>query len=167
MPEVFEAYPELARPLLDLGQAIMRGPSPLSPGERELLAAYVSALNGCQFCQESHQSCAINFGRPAGEAAELVANFEGTALTNPKLEPILQYARKLTQAPASVEQADLDAILAVGWDEAAIVGTNLVCGYFAQLNRLVEGLGIPADRQISSLAGRALFEGGYRSVGPQ
>lgn len=164
---VFAAYPELARPLLDLGEAIMRSPAPLSAGERELLAAYVSALNGCKFCQESHESCAVRFGQAAGQAARLVTDFESVTLSNPKLQPILHYARKLTAAPATATQEDIDAILAAGWQEAAIVYANLVCGFFGQLNRLVEGLGIPADAQASLLAGRALHEGGYPSVGPQ
>jgi len=46
--DVFRAYPETARPLLDYHQALMRGPSPLSVADRELIAAYVSGLNACQ-----------------------------------------------------------------------------------------------------------------------
>jgi hypothetical protein len=30
-------------------QAVMRGPSPLSPGQRELIAAFTSRLNECPF----------------------------------------------------------------------------------------------------------------------
>jgi len=46
--DVFRAYPETARPLLDYHRALMRGPSPLSVADRELIAAYVSGLNACQ-----------------------------------------------------------------------------------------------------------------------
>ena len=37
---------------------MLRGPSSLSRGERELIAAYVSALNDCQYCTSSHAACA-------------------------------------------------------------------------------------------------------------
>jgi hypothetical protein len=38
--DVFRAYPDTARPLLDYHQALLRGPSPLSVAERELIAAF-------------------------------------------------------------------------------------------------------------------------------
>jgi len=170
LPNAFEAYPELARPMLDLGQAIMRGPAPLTPGEREFLAAYISALNNCQFCQDSHTACAAHFDQPESTdrlVADAVTDLEGATLPNPKLKPILGYVRKLTLTPKSVGQTDIDAILAAGWDEKAVVCAVAVCGYFNQLNRLVEGLGIEPDAQVSQMAARALHAGGYPSVGPQ
>ena len=48
---VFRAYPDTARPLLDYHQALLRGRSPLSVAERELIAAYVSGLNACRYCR--------------------------------------------------------------------------------------------------------------------
>lgn len=48
--DVFRAYPDTAFPLLDYHEALMRGPSPLSIAERELIAAYVSGLNACDYC---------------------------------------------------------------------------------------------------------------------
>src|ERR1043165_7602037 len=50
--------PETARPLMDLAQTLLRGPSTLTPGERELIAAYVSNLNECRFCTDSHSGAA-------------------------------------------------------------------------------------------------------------
>lgn len=42
--------PELfGRPMCDWTQAVMRGPSPWSVGERELFAAFTSRLNKCLF----------------------------------------------------------------------------------------------------------------------
>jgi hypothetical protein len=46
---LFAANPAVAKPLCDTMQALMRGPSPLSPGERELVAAWTSAQNRCRF----------------------------------------------------------------------------------------------------------------------
>ena len=37
------------RPMCDWTQAVMRGPSPWSVGERELFAAFTSHLNQCRF----------------------------------------------------------------------------------------------------------------------
>ena len=46
---LFAANPAVAKPLCDLMQALMRGPSELSPGQRELIAAWTSAQNHCVF----------------------------------------------------------------------------------------------------------------------
>ena len=50
--------PETGRPLSELAEVLLRGPSTLTRGERELIAAYVSALNDCRYCSGSHSACA-------------------------------------------------------------------------------------------------------------
>jgi hypothetical protein len=41
--------PETAKPLNELAEVLLQGPSTLSRGERELIAAYVSSRNDCFF----------------------------------------------------------------------------------------------------------------------
>ena len=50
--------PETAGPLNALAEALLRAPNSLSRGERELIAAQVSALNECAFCRDSHSAFA-------------------------------------------------------------------------------------------------------------
>lgn len=44
--------------LLALANEVLRGPSPLTPAERELIAAFVSEGNDCSFCSQTHQAVA-------------------------------------------------------------------------------------------------------------
>ncbi len=46
---LFAFRPDATEHLARFTQEILRGPSPLSPGLRELIAAYTSALNHCPF----------------------------------------------------------------------------------------------------------------------
>jgi alkylhydroperoxidase family enzyme len=46
---LFAYKPAATRHLERFTQAVMRGPSPLSPGQRELIAAYTSKRNDCEF----------------------------------------------------------------------------------------------------------------------
>lgn len=46
---LFAYKPEATRHLERFTQAVMRGPSPLSPGLRELIAALTSKRNECEF----------------------------------------------------------------------------------------------------------------------
>ena len=46
---LFAFLPEATEHLARFTQAVLRGPAPLSPGLRELIAAYTSARNDCPF----------------------------------------------------------------------------------------------------------------------
>lgn len=46
---LFAYKPDRTRALSQFSQVVMRGPSPLPPGLRELIAAFVSSRNQCPF----------------------------------------------------------------------------------------------------------------------
>ncbi|MDQ3698631.1 MAG: peroxidase [Gemmatimonadota bacterium] len=46
---LFAFKPQRTDHLSRFTQDVMRGPSPLSPGQRELIAAFTSKLNACPF----------------------------------------------------------------------------------------------------------------------
>jgi AhpD family alkylhydroperoxidase len=50
--------PETAKPLNELAEVLLHAPNSLTPGERELIATYVSSLNDCYFCQTVHGAIA-------------------------------------------------------------------------------------------------------------
>ena len=52
--------PETAKPLNELVDVLLRGPHSLSPGERELIATYVSSENDCRYCQTIHGAIAAH-----------------------------------------------------------------------------------------------------------
>src|SRR6185369_8877361 len=59
--------PETAKPLNELAEVLLRAPNSMSPGDRELIAAYVSRANECRFCHNSHAAFAaaqLDGGRP-------------------------------------------------------------------------------------------------------
>src|SRR6266540_3690076 len=51
MKHTLAREPAIGMPFSQLNEAVMRGDAPFTAGERELIAAYVSALNGCDYCQ--------------------------------------------------------------------------------------------------------------------
>jgi len=46
---LFAFKPDRTDHLARFSEGVMRGPSPLSPGQRELIAAFTSRRNGCVF----------------------------------------------------------------------------------------------------------------------
>ena len=70
--DVFRAFPETSKPLIEFHEVLLRGPSPFTEGERELIAAYVSALNECRCCRGVHTTTAERLGSAQGAVAALI-----------------------------------------------------------------------------------------------
>jgi uncharacterized peroxidase-related enzyme len=158
--DVFKAFPAASRPLIEFHEVLLRGPSPFTATERELIAAYVSGLNGCQYCYGVHTATAEHLGVKVGLLQRIVPEGELTEV-GPKLRPVLGLARKLTLSPGSVTKADAEALSAVGWDDSALYHAVAVTALFNFMNRLVEGLGIELEPSYVAPASRRLAERGY------
>jgi uncharacterized peroxidase-related enzyme len=161
--DVFRAYPETSRPLLDYHELVMRGPSPFTPGERELIAAYVSGVNGCAYCHGVHTETAQACGVPVGVAPAAVADLDSADVTE-SMRAVLRFAGKLTRTPGEMTRADVDAVLAAGWDERAVHDAVLVCALFNFMNRMVNGLGVRGDADYFALSGKRLADIGYTGL---
>lgn len=151
------------RALVEYHLAILRQPSPLSVGERELIAAYVSSLNACQYCAGVHTVTAEAFGLPEGLITHMVDDLEAAEIDE-KLRPIMRYVRKLTLEPAKMVDGDAQAVFAAGWDEQALHDAVCVCCLFNFMNRLLEGHGIKSSKELYQDRGQRLKDGGYAPI---
>jgi uncharacterized peroxidase-related enzyme len=156
---LFKAFPSTSVPLIQFHEALLRGPSPFTEGERELIATYVSGLNHCRYCHGVHSATAQRLGI-SRELVDSKIDID-TAAVDAKMRPVLRYARKLTQQPSGVTQADADAIFAAGWEEDALYYTVAVTALFNFMNRLVEGMGIELDPVYVKPASERLAKQGY------
>jgi uncharacterized peroxidase-related enzyme len=158
--DVFKAFPDTSKPLIEFHEVLLRGPSPFTATERELIAAYVSGLNGCRYCHGVHTATAEHMGVEAGLLPRIVRDggFDGVAA---KLQPVLALARTLTLSPHAVTKADTQAVLAAGWDDTALYYAVAVTALFNFMNRLVEGLGIELTPSYVAPAAQRLAERGY------
>lgn len=160
MREMFLRWPELARPLSEFTEVLMRGSSPFTEAQRELIAAVTSATNQCRFCYGTHKVTAQNFGIDE-KVFEQIQNDVATADIEAEMKPVLAYAQKLTLTPTRVTQADADAIFDAGWNDQAFHHTVSICGLFNYYNRILEGYGIVMDQSYYDEAGDRLKELGY------
>jgi uncharacterized peroxidase-related enzyme len=161
--QVFQAYPDTARPLLDYHELVMRGPSPFTLAERELIAAYVSGVNSCTYCHGVHAATAEALGVPSGLLVAALSDLD-SAPVDDRMRPVLRYVGKLTRTPSRMSGADADAVYAAGWNEPALHHAVLVCALFNFMNRMVDGLGISADPGYFQLSGDRLRTRGYAGL---
>jgi len=160
--QVFQAYPHPARPLLEYHELVMRGPSPFTAAERELMAAYVSGLNGCGYCHGVHAATAEAFGLPAGLLAAVLADLD-SAPVDDRMKPVLRYLATLTRTPSRLTGADAQAVYAAGWDERALHDAGPVCALSNCMNR-VDGCGVRAGDDYHRMSGTRLYERGYTAL---
>ncbi len=160
---VFENFPQTAVPLLQFHEILLRGESPLSVAERELVAAYVSGLNDCRYCQGVHTATAERFGVDSSLLTALIENFEAAKVID-KMKALLIFVKKLTQTPSRMTTADAQAVFDAGWDEKALHDAVAICALFNFMNRYVEGLGIKADESYFSFSSERLSAQGYKGL---
>ncbi|MEQ8801932.1 carboxymuconolactone decarboxylase family protein [Haliea sp.] len=127
--------------MTEFHDTVLRGESDWTIAEREVLAAYVSGLNACSFCHDTHKMIAEIHGIPESMLRALVDDPENSGVSR-KLLPVLAYLRKLTLTPSKMVDADAQAVFAEGVSEQALYDAIAVCALFNFMNRIVEGCGV-------------------------
>ena len=155
--------PETGRTLSDLAEALLRGPSTLTRGERELIAAYVSGLNDCRYCASSHSACAA---AQLPEGMALVAQVRAdpaTAAVSAKLNALLQIASAVQHSGHAVTAELVAEARAVGATDVEIHDTVLIAAAFCMFNRYVDGLATiaPDDPEVYEAGAQRLVTYGY------
>ena len=139
---LWQRFPRGIEPLLALHDDFLRNTdSDLEIAERELIAAHVSALNGCRYCFVAHRRYAEAFGIAPEVFGDMSVDTAHESL-RPQMTAALAYAAKLTSDPSDVGLADYDALIAAGWSEDAIHDIVCVTAIYAFMNRLLEGSGM-------------------------
>jgi len=166
--DVMKRFPKTMGPLLEYHDRVLRGDSDIPAGEREMIAAYVSSLNGCGFCRASHINMASAFGIDSEIVDALGSDIESADVREP-LKPILNYVKKLTLEPSALTERDVQAVYDADWSEEALFDAISICGLFNLMNRMVEGSGVPADGKRLKAPPEKLREFSYaefaRSIG--
>ena len=159
----FTYRPETAKPMRELAHVLLFESNSLTPGERELIATYVSSENNCHFCQSSHgAAAACHLGN--GAVVEGVKKDFNTAPVSDKLKALLVIAGKVRRDGKLVTKADVDAARSVGATDVEIHDTVLIAAAFSMFNRYVDGLGTwqPRDEAMYARMGRHLADEGYK-----
>jgi uncharacterized peroxidase-related enzyme len=159
----FEFRPETAKPLCDLAEVLLRGESTLSRGERELIAAYVSNLNECAFCQASHSAFAAVQLEGGMALVDEVKHDPSSAPISDKLRALLAIAAKVQDDGRSVTVDDVTAARGQGATDLEIHDTVLIAAAFCMFNRYVDGLATwaPTDPAVYEERARLLVAHGY------
>jgi uncharacterized peroxidase-related enzyme len=169
VPGIVSAFafrPETAKPMRELAETLLRGPSSLSSADRETIAAYVSSRNECRFCQLSHSAAAAEHLGGSDAHYALIESVKAdldSASVAPKLRSLLRIAGKVQQGGKQVTSADIAAAREQGATDLDIHDAVLIAAAFCMYNRYVDGLATwqPDDPNSYRPMGKRMAHEGY------
>lgn len=158
-----EQFPRTGKHLRGLAQELLRGPSPLSPGERELIAAYVSSENDCLFCTNSHSAAARHLLEDRADIVDQVRDDLAGAQISEKMKALLIIAGKVQKSGRLVADEDVVRARKAGAVDEEIHHAVLISAAFCMYNRYVDGLATwaPSDAGMYDQHGAELASNGY------
>jgi|HubBroStandDraft_2_1064218.scaffolds.fasta_scaffold47847_3 uncharacterized peroxidase-related enzyme len=153
--------PKAADFLARFSHEIMHEDAPISVALRELIAAYTSSLNRCEFCMKAHAAVAAHLYKDEALVWSVIRDLEGSVLPE-KDKATLRFTRKVTLESGSIDEADIAALHTAGWDDTSIFYAIAAGALFNFYNRFVSANGVKpvSDQAFRRLAAR-MAEKGY------
>lgn len=155
--DIFLENPSRYHGALGLAQQILREKSTLSEADRELIAAYTSRLNKCNYCYKSH----LEFAKQCGADQSDIDAVDSGNIHSVRIRPLLEYAYKLTLSPDLVNYEDVDNVLNNGFSKEDLKSTIAVCAIFNFFNRIVEGHGVIYSEDDFAISAERISKNGY------
>ncbi|NBB73764.1 MAG: peroxidase-related enzyme [Bacteroidetes bacterium] len=138
---VHSLNPPALRAHLKLYDQLLFGRSNLRRAEREALATVVSAANDCDYCVRHHAEALHAYWKDDARVEQLIEDHRALDLPA-RMHAMLDYGAKLTQAPATVAEDDVQVLREAGFSDRDVLDINLITSYFNFVNRIAEGLGV-------------------------
>jgi uncharacterized peroxidase-related enzyme len=166
LPGITSAFafrPATAKPMRELAEVLLRGPSSLSSAEREMIATFVSTLNDCHFCQSSHRAAAAHHLGGDYQLVDAVRFDYQNAKISDKLRALLTVAGKVQMGGKNVTVEDVAMARRKGASDMEIHDTVLIAAAFCMYNRYVDGLATftPTDQALYDAMGVRMAQQGY------
>ena len=154
VPNVLAAYAfneKKLRAFTDMYNDLMLGESSLTKLEREMIAVAVSSVNHCYYCLTAHGAAVRQLSGDPALGEQMVMNYRVADLT-PKQKAMLDFAVKLTEAPAKIDESDRQALRDAGFNDRDIWDIASVAGFFNMSNRVAAATDMQPNAEYHSQA---------------
>ena len=161
---MLEYRKDSAQPIRDLTQFLLRGPSTLTEGERELIATIVSHKNECRFCTSAHTAVADLLLGECETTAKIKQDLSAVPVSE-KMKALLTIAAQVQESGKSVTTESVNRAKAAGATDIEIHDTVLIAALFCLYNRYVDGLSTvtPTDPDFYQGLANRISKGYMRS----
>jgi uncharacterized peroxidase-related enzyme len=155
--------PQTATPMGELANLLLRSNEGLSMVDRELIGTYVSYLNNCFYCHQSHGAIAVCYLDGNTDLVEQVKKDYAHADISDKLKALLSIAGSVQKGGKFVTPEQIATAKELGATDRDIHDTVLIAAAFCMFNRYVDGLAsnTPTDLSSYPLRAKQIVERGY------
>ncbi len=162
---LLEYRKDTAAPIRELTQTLLRGPSSLTEGERELIATVVSSRNECKFCTAAHTAAADILLGEEVTSAKVKVDIQAAPVSD-KMKALLTIAAQVQQSGKKVTTESVQTAKDKGATDVEIHDTVLIAALFCLYNRYVDGLSTvtPTDPSFYRGLGERLKNHGYNRL---
>ncbi len=138
IPNVLQAYAfdiDKLNTFAALYNDLMLGDSGLTKLEREMIAVVVSSINKCFYCLAAHGAAVRELSGDPILGEMMVMNYRAADL-DARQKAMLDFAAKLTEDSAKIEEPDRQALRDVGFSDRDIWDIGAVAAFFNMTNRV-------------------------------
>jgi uncharacterized peroxidase-related enzyme len=138
VPNVFLALahrPAEWRAFMAYHDALLLKEGGLSKGEREMVIVATSAANQCLYCVVAHGAILRVYEKKPLIADQIAVNHRKADIT-PRQRAMLDFAMKVCNDSASIEDADFRALHAHGFSDEDIWDIGAITAFFGLSNRM-------------------------------
>ncbi len=154
VPNVLLAYAfdeKKLRAFTEMYNDLMLGESKISKLEREMIAVVVSSINHCYYCLTAHGAAVRQLSGDPKLGEMMVMNYRAADLT-PKQRAMLDFAVKLTETPAKVDDSDRAALRKAGFDDRDIWDIASTIAFFNMSNRVAAATDMRPNDEYHAMA---------------
>lgn len=155
--------PETATPMGKLANLMLRSNEGLTMAEREMIGAYVSYLNDCFYCEQSHSAIVTCYLNDNNKLINQIKKDYERADISDKMKALLSIAGSVQKGGKYVTQQQIDNARNADATDRDIHDTVLIAAMFCMFNRYVDGLAANTPTDLSSYMQREkqIMEHGY------
>jgi len=149
VPNVLSAYAfdiDKLNAFTSMYNDLMLGDSGLSKLEREMIAVVVSSINRCWYCLVAHGAAVRQLSGDPTLGERMAFNYR-TADLDPRQRAMLDFAAKLTEQSAKVEEADRQILRDAGFDDRDIWDIASVAAFFNMTNRVASAVAMEPNAE--------------------
>jgi uncharacterized peroxidase-related enzyme len=159
--DLFAFQPDFTVHLARFTQGVLRQPASISPGIRELIAAYTSFQNQCGFCTKAHAAAAAELLGDEDLVWDVLRDLDRSPLEE-KDKLLFRFVAKVTKNLPAIQAEDINTLQAGGWDDEAIYYAITTCALFNFYSRWITATGLPEmSEEAHRQQGRMLASRGY------
>jgi uncharacterized peroxidase-related enzyme len=148
----FSSSPALLKQIMEMSSTLVFADGYLGRRVKEMIATYVSSLNECPYCADSHGFfLKVHGGSDVVLNALAAGDTENTCISASE-QHLLGFVHKVTCESYKISETDVKELRSAGWDDRQIAECVHVSAMFACFNRVANAFGLPSQGLLNLTA---------------